>query len=125
MEHGQQEIPPRIPLARTWSKFPEDMSQKDKLQRPYGNHQGLGSHQEVGTSRGEGNEDKVESSHYPIYRRTAEPDRAYSDFLRLTRRRPNQISIVFPPFRHLQISDRVSPFFTIPGSFQEKRRILG
>ncbi|MBW0518208.1 hypothetical protein O181_057923 [Austropuccinia psidii MF-1] len=30
MEHGQ-EVQPRIPLGRTWSKFPEDMSQRDRL----------------------------------------------------------------------------------------------
>ncbi|MBW0528441.1 hypothetical protein O181_068156 [Austropuccinia psidii MF-1] len=31
MEHGQQEVQTSIPLGRTWSKFPEDMSQKDTL----------------------------------------------------------------------------------------------
>ncbi|MBW0476214.1 hypothetical protein O181_015929 [Austropuccinia psidii MF-1] len=41
MEHGQQEVQPRIPLGRTWRKFPENMSQRDILQRPYGNHQRL------------------------------------------------------------------------------------
>ncbi|MBW0536355.1 hypothetical protein O181_076070 [Austropuccinia psidii MF-1] len=41
MKHGQQEIQPSIPLGRTWSKFPEDLSQRDRLQRPYGNHQRL------------------------------------------------------------------------------------
>ncbi|MBW0468974.1 hypothetical protein O181_008689 [Austropuccinia psidii MF-1] len=39
MEHGQQEVQPSITLGRTWSKFPEDMLQRDILQRPYGNHQ--------------------------------------------------------------------------------------
>ncbi|MBW0544328.1 hypothetical protein O181_084043 [Austropuccinia psidii MF-1] len=29
MEYGQQEVQPGIPLARTWSKFPEDISQRD------------------------------------------------------------------------------------------------
>ncbi|MBW0522219.1 hypothetical protein O181_061934 [Austropuccinia psidii MF-1] len=38
MEHGQQEVKPGIPLGRTSSKFQEDMSQRDKLQSPYGNH---------------------------------------------------------------------------------------
>ncbi|MBW0476902.1 hypothetical protein O181_016617 [Austropuccinia psidii MF-1] len=47
MEHGQQEVQPSIPLGRIWSKFPEDLSQTDRLQRPYGNHQRLGSHQEI------------------------------------------------------------------------------
>ncbi|MBW0558371.1 hypothetical protein O181_098086 [Austropuccinia psidii MF-1] len=41
MEHGQQKVQPGIPLGRTWSKFPEDFSQRDRLQRPYGNHQRL------------------------------------------------------------------------------------
>ncbi|MBW0461036.1 hypothetical protein O181_000751 [Austropuccinia psidii MF-1] len=31
MENGQQEVQPGIPLGRTWSKFPEDMSQRDRL----------------------------------------------------------------------------------------------
>ncbi|MBW0497283.1 hypothetical protein O181_036998 [Austropuccinia psidii MF-1] len=39
MEHGQQEVQPSIPLGRKWSKFPEDMSQSDRLQRPYGSFQ--------------------------------------------------------------------------------------
>ncbi|MBW0543306.1 hypothetical protein O181_083021 [Austropuccinia psidii MF-1] len=41
MEHGQQKVQPRIPLGRTWSKFPEDMSERDTLQRTYGNYQRL------------------------------------------------------------------------------------
>ncbi|MBW0471494.1 hypothetical protein O181_011209 [Austropuccinia psidii MF-1] len=39
MEHGQQEVQPGIPLGRSWSKFPEDLSQRDRLQRPYGSFQ--------------------------------------------------------------------------------------
>ncbi|MBW0511713.1 hypothetical protein O181_051428 [Austropuccinia psidii MF-1] len=39
MERGLQEVQPGIPLGRTWRKFPEDLSQRDRLQRPYGNHQ--------------------------------------------------------------------------------------
>ncbi|MBW0485170.1 hypothetical protein O181_024885 [Austropuccinia psidii MF-1] len=35
MEHGQQEIQPSIPLGRNWSKLPEDLSQRDRLQRHY------------------------------------------------------------------------------------------
>ncbi|MBW0490123.1 hypothetical protein O181_029838 [Austropuccinia psidii MF-1] len=97
MEHGQQEVKLGIPLGRTWSKFPEDLSQRDTLQRPYGNHQ----------------------------RRTADPDRAYSDFLRLTRIKPNKLSSVFTTFRNPQISGQESPFFAIPGRFQEKTRIQG
>ncbi|MBW0559580.1 hypothetical protein O181_099295 [Austropuccinia psidii MF-1] len=93
MEHGQQEVQPSIPLGRTWGKLPEDMSQRDRLQRPYGNHQRLESHQTVQTPGGEGKQDKGESSHYPSYRRTADPDRAYSDSFRLTRSRPNHSEI--------------------------------
>ncbi|MBW0525469.1 hypothetical protein O181_065184 [Austropuccinia psidii MF-1] len=37
MEHGQQEVQPSISLGRTWSKLPEDLSQRDRLQGPYGN----------------------------------------------------------------------------------------
>ncbi|MBW0575123.1 hypothetical protein O181_114838, partial [Austropuccinia psidii MF-1] len=74
MEHGQQEVQPRIPLGRTWGKLPEDMSQRDRLKIPYGNHQRLESHQTVQHLGGEGKQDKGESSHYPSYRRTADPD---------------------------------------------------
>ncbi|MBW0475704.1 hypothetical protein O181_015419 [Austropuccinia psidii MF-1] len=38
MEHGQQEVQPSITRGRTWSKLTEDMSQRNNLQRPYGNH---------------------------------------------------------------------------------------
>ncbi|MBW0543935.1 hypothetical protein O181_083650 [Austropuccinia psidii MF-1] len=125
MEHGQQEVQPGIPLGRTWSKLPEDLSQTDRLQRPYGNHQRLESHQEVQTPGGEGKQDKGESSHYPSYRRTADPDRAYSDYFRLTRSRQNKLSSCFTLFRNQQISGQESPLFTISGSFQEKTRIQG
>ncbi|MBW0522826.1 hypothetical protein O181_062541 [Austropuccinia psidii MF-1] len=125
MEHGQQEAQPGIPLGRAWSKLPEDLSQRDRIQSSYGNHQRLESHQAVQTPGGEGKQDKGESSHYPSYRRTADPDRAYSDSFRLTRRRPDQISSGFTPLRNQQISGQQSPFFTIPGSFQEKTRIQG
>ncbi|MBW0545038.1 hypothetical protein O181_084753 [Austropuccinia psidii MF-1] len=120
MEHGEQEVQPSIPLGRTWRKFPEDM-----FQRPYGNHQRLESHKEVQNSGGEGKQDKGESSHYPSYKRTADPDRAYSDSFRLTRSRPSQLSSNFTPFRNQKTSGQESPFFTIPRSFQEKTRIEG
>ncbi|MBW0475472.1 hypothetical protein O181_015187 [Austropuccinia psidii MF-1] len=97
MDHGQQEVKPGIPLGRTWSKLPEDLSQKDRFQRPYANHQ----------------------------RRTADPDRAYSDYFKLIRSRPNQLFSGFTPFRNQQISGQESPFFTIPGSIREKTRIQG
>ncbi|MBW0592988.1 hypothetical protein O181_132703 [Austropuccinia psidii MF-1] len=122
MEHGQQEVQPGISLGRTWRKFPEDLSQRDRLRRPDGNHQRLESYQAVQTPGGKGTEDKGESSHYPSYRRTFNPHRAYSDYLRLTRSRLNQLSSGFTPFRNQQISGQESPFFKIPGSFQEKTR---
>ncbi|MBW0471546.1 hypothetical protein O181_011261 [Austropuccinia psidii MF-1] len=125
MEHVKQEVQPSIPLVRTWSKFPEDMSQRDTLQRPYGNQQSLEPHQEVQTPGGEGSQEKEESSPYPSYRRTAKPDRDYSDSCRLTRSRPNQLSSGLTPFRNQQISGQESPFFTIPGIFQEMTRIQG
>ncbi|MBW0557768.1 hypothetical protein O181_097483 [Austropuccinia psidii MF-1] len=125
MEHGHQEVQPGIPLGRTWSKSSEDLSQRDRLQRRYGNHQSFQSHQAVQTPGGEGKTDKGESSHYPSNRRTADPDRAHSDSFRLTRRRPNQLSSDFTPFRNQQISGQESPCVTIPGSFQEKTRIQG
>ncbi|MBW0516120.1 hypothetical protein O181_055835 [Austropuccinia psidii MF-1] len=85
-------VQPSIPLGKTWSKFPEDISQRYTLKRPYGNHKRMESHQEVQTPVGEGNQDKGESSHYPRYRRTADLDRAYSDSFRLTRSRQTQLS---------------------------------
>ncbi|MBW0512954.1 hypothetical protein O181_052669 [Austropuccinia psidii MF-1] len=125
MEHGQQEVQPGNSLGRNWSNFPEDLSQRDRLQRTYGNDQRLEPYQAVWTPGGKGNQDKGESSHYPSYRRTADLDRAYSDSFRLTRSRPNQLSSGFTPFRNQQISGQESPFFTIPGSFQEKSRKQG
>ncbi|MBW0475991.1 hypothetical protein O181_015706 [Austropuccinia psidii MF-1] len=83
------------------------------------------SHQEVQTPGGEGSHDKGESSHYPRYRRTAETDSAYSDSFRLTRSRATELSSGFKTFRQQQISGQKSPFFTIPGIFQEKTRIQG
>ncbi|MBW0500421.1 hypothetical protein O181_040136 [Austropuccinia psidii MF-1] len=75
MEHGQQEVQSGIPLGRNWSKLPEDLSQRDRLQRPYGNHQRLESHQAVQTPEGEDKQDQGISNHYPSYRRTTDPDR--------------------------------------------------
>ncbi|MBW0545310.1 hypothetical protein O181_085025 [Austropuccinia psidii MF-1] len=125
MEHGQQEVKPSITLGRTWSKLPEDMSQRFILKRPYANHQWMQSHQAVQTCGGEGNRDKGESSHYPGYGRTAEPDRAYPYSSRLTRSRTTQPSSGFTSFRHQPIPGQESPLFIIPGSFQEKTRIQG
>ncbi|MBW0465378.1 hypothetical protein O181_005093 [Austropuccinia psidii MF-1] len=97
MNPGQKEVQPGIPLCDTGSRLPEDMSQRDKLQRPYGNHQ----------------------------RRTADPDREYSDSFRLIRSRPNKPPSSFTPYRNQHISGQESPLFTIPGSFQEKTRLQG
>ncbi|MBW0571179.1 hypothetical protein O181_110894, partial [Austropuccinia psidii MF-1] len=104
MEHGQQEVQSSIPMGRNWSTFPEKMSQRDRIQRLYGDHQWLEYHQEVQTPGGEGKQDKGESSHYPSYGRTADPDKAYSDSLNLTRSGQNQLSSGFTPFRNKQIS---------------------
>ncbi|MBW0502380.1 hypothetical protein O181_042095 [Austropuccinia psidii MF-1] len=123
MEQGQQEVQPSTTLGRTLRNFPEDKSQRDTLQRSYGNHQRMESQQEVQTPGGEGNQDKGKSSHYPSYRRKIEPDRAYSDSFRLTRSRQTQLSSGLKPFMQQQISGQESPFFTIPGGFQEKTRI--
>ncbi|MBW0488768.1 hypothetical protein O181_028483 [Austropuccinia psidii MF-1] len=125
IEHGQQEVQPGIPLGRTWSKLPEDLFQRDRIQKPYGNYQMLESRQEAQTHGGEGKQDKGDSSHYPSYRRTTDPDRAYSDSFRLTRSMPNQLSSGVILFRNQQISGQESPLFTIPGGFQEKTRIQG
>ncbi|MBW0562737.1 hypothetical protein O181_102452 [Austropuccinia psidii MF-1] len=84
-----------------------------------------GQQEAVQTPGGEGTEDKGESSHYPSYRRTSDADRASSDSFKLTRSRPNKLSTGFIPFRNQQIKGQESPFFTIPGSFQEKTRIKG
>ncbi|MBW0494303.1 hypothetical protein O181_034018 [Austropuccinia psidii MF-1] len=125
MEHGQQEVQPSISLGGTWSKLPEDLSQRDRRQGPDGNHQGLESYQAVQNPGGKGNNNKGESSYYPSYRRTADPDRAYSDSFRLTRSRQNKLSSGLTQFRNQQISGQESPFVTIPGCFQEKTRKLG
>ncbi|MBW0486867.1 hypothetical protein O181_026582 [Austropuccinia psidii MF-1] len=102
-QEPKTKVQPSVPLGRTWSKLPEDMSQRDRLQSPYDNHQILESHHAVQTPGGEGKQDKGESSHYPSYRRRTYPYSEYSDSFRLTRRRPNQLS----------------------SSFQEKTRIQG
>ncbi|MBW0571306.1 hypothetical protein O181_111021 [Austropuccinia psidii MF-1] len=104
MKYGQQEVKPHIPWGRTWTKLPEDFSQRDRLQRPYVNNQRLESHQEIQTPGGEGKQDNVKSSHYSGYRRTADPDRGYSDSFGFTSSRPNQLSSGFEPFRSQQIS---------------------
>ncbi|MBW0525347.1 hypothetical protein O181_065062 [Austropuccinia psidii MF-1] len=106
MENGQQQVKPGIPLGRTWSKLPEDLSQRDRLQKTYDNHQRLEYHQAVQTPGGEGKQDKGESSHYPSYRRTADPDRAYSDSFRLTRSRPNHVRFVYETDDNITINQQ-------------------
>ncbi|MBW0529724.1 hypothetical protein O181_069439 [Austropuccinia psidii MF-1] len=54
-----------------------------------------------------------------------DPDREDTDSFRLTRSRPKKLSSGYTPFRNQQVSGQESPFFTIPGSFQEKTRIQG
>ncbi|MBW0577432.1 hypothetical protein O181_117147, partial [Austropuccinia psidii MF-1] len=105
---------PGISLGTTWSKLPEDLSQRDRLQRPYDNYQRLQSYQAVQTPGGKGTEDKGVSNHYPSCRRTVNPHRAYSDSFRLTRSRKNQLPSAFRPFRRQQINDQESPLYTIP-----------
>ncbi|MBW0542694.1 hypothetical protein O181_082409 [Austropuccinia psidii MF-1] len=91
------------------------------------------SQQAVQNPGGECSQDKGKSSHYPSYRRTVEPESAYSDSFRITGSRPTQLSSGFTPFRkqHISgftpfrkqhISGQESPFFPLPGSFQEKTR---
>ncbi|MBW0473756.1 hypothetical protein O181_013471 [Austropuccinia psidii MF-1] len=122
MEHGQQEVQPSITLGRTWRNFPEDMSQRDILHRYYCNHKRMESKQAFQT-RGEGSQDKGKSSHYPSYRRTIEPERAFSDSFRLTSSKLNRLISSLTSFRKQQISDQESLLLTIPGSFREKTRI--
>ncbi|MBW0544222.1 hypothetical protein O181_083937 [Austropuccinia psidii MF-1] len=124
MVHGQQEVQPSIILGRTRSKLTEGMSQRDILHRSYGKHQRMESKQEVQIPGEEGNQDKGKSSHYPSYRQTVEPDRTYSDCLRLTRSQTTRLPSSFTPFRQKK-SDQESPFFTVPGGFQKKTRIQG
>ncbi|MBW0474190.1 hypothetical protein O181_013905 [Austropuccinia psidii MF-1] len=47
LEHGQKRFQLSITLIRASGKPPEEISQRDTLQRPYGDHQRWGSQQEV------------------------------------------------------------------------------
>ncbi|MBW0510400.1 hypothetical protein O181_050115 [Austropuccinia psidii MF-1] len=100
------------------------MSQKDTLQLSYGNHRRIKSKQAVQTPGGKGIQDKEESIHYPIHRRT-EPDRAYYDYFRLTRSKTTKLPSGFTLFRNKKISDQELPFLTSPGTFQVETRING
>ncbi|MBW0531251.1 hypothetical protein O181_070966 [Austropuccinia psidii MF-1] len=104
MEHGQQEVQPGLSLGRIWSKLPEDLYQRDRIQRPYGSHQRLESYQEEekltqkgptqipSGSQGAG---KISS---PVASHHSETSRSVA---------------------------KESPFVTIPGIFQEKTRRQG
>ncbi|MBW0467464.1 hypothetical protein O181_007179 [Austropuccinia psidii MF-1] len=78
------------------------------------------SQKAVQTPGREGNQHKAKSSRYKSYLRMIGLDRAYSDSFRLRRSRRTQLSSGFTSSRQQQISGQESPFFTIPGSFQEK-----
>ncbi|MBW0589905.1 hypothetical protein O181_129620 [Austropuccinia psidii MF-1] len=60
------------------------------------------------------------------HRREIEPERSYSDSFRLTRSgQPTKLPIGFTPLRHQQKNGQESPYFPIPGNFQDKERIIG
>ncbi|MBW0557340.1 hypothetical protein O181_097055 [Austropuccinia psidii MF-1] len=111
------------PQKRGLERYGSSPSAPPTPQKPFSMEHG--KQEAVQTPGGEGKQDKGESSYCLSYRRTADPDRAYSDSFRLTRSRPNQLSSGFIPFRNQHISGQESPVFTIPGSFQEKTRIQG
>ncbi|MBW0473724.1 hypothetical protein O181_013439 [Austropuccinia psidii MF-1] len=90
IEHGKQDVLSSFTLGRTWSKLSEDMPQ-----RPYENHQRLQSQQEIQTLRREGSQNKGESSHNTGYRGAMDPEREYSDSLKITRSRTTQLSSGF------------------------------
>ncbi|MBW0557184.1 hypothetical protein O181_096899 [Austropuccinia psidii MF-1] len=95
MENGRQGIQPRAPLERTCRKYSEDLPQRDILQRTY-------------------------------HRREIVPEIAYSDSFRLIRSgNPTKLPSGFKPLRNQQISDQESPYFTITGRIQERKRIIG
>ncbi|MBW0476493.1 hypothetical protein O181_016208 [Austropuccinia psidii MF-1] len=118
-----KKVQPSFTLGRAWRRLPEDVYQRDTLYIPYGNRQRLESQKAVQTPGGKGSQDKGESSYFPSHRRTTEPERAYSNSFRLTMSKLTRLPSGFTPFRYQRISDQESPFFTIPGSFQEKTRI--
>ncbi|MBW0591432.1 hypothetical protein O181_131147 [Austropuccinia psidii MF-1] len=125
MNHGKQDVEPSIPLGRTWRKFPEDMSQRYTLQESHGSHQRMESQEAVQTPGGGHSQYKGKQTQNPSYRRTIEPDRAYSGSLQLTRSRTTKISSCFTPFKHQEMSGQEAQFFTITGSFQEEKMMQG
>ncbi|MBW0576795.1 hypothetical protein O181_116510 [Austropuccinia psidii MF-1] len=101
------------------------MSLRNTLQRPYGNQKRLEPYQTVHTPGGEGKQYKGGSSHFPGYKGTADPERAYSYSFRITRSRPNQLSSGLTTLSHQRISGPELAFFRITGIFQEKTSIKG
>ncbi|MBW0482113.1 hypothetical protein O181_021828 [Austropuccinia psidii MF-1] len=61
MEHGQQEIQPSIQLGINWRKLPEDI-----IQRSYGNHQRMESHQEERAARISKNQATIQAIEEPL-----------------------------------------------------------
>ncbi|MBW0492279.1 hypothetical protein O181_031994 [Austropuccinia psidii MF-1] len=96
MEIGQQEGQPSCKMGRTWGMLKEDRSQRDTFQRAYENNQRLESQKAARNSGGKG---------------------------RLSRSKPVRLPGGFTPLTHQKISGQDSPFFTIPASFQEKKRV--
>ncbi|MBW0565036.1 hypothetical protein O181_104751 [Austropuccinia psidii MF-1] len=93
-------------LGSTWGRLPEYMSQRDTLQRSYGNNKRMESQQAFQTPGKTGRQDKGESSQYPRHRIKIEPERAYPDSFSLTRSKPNRFSSSFTPFRNQKIRDQ-------------------
>ncbi|MBW0469331.1 hypothetical protein O181_009046 [Austropuccinia psidii MF-1] len=125
VKNGTHKVQPGFTLSITRGKLPEDISQRVVFQRAYGNYPRLESQHTIQTLRREGSQNQGESSQNPGYRGSMEPERAYSDFFRITRRRPTRLSSGFKPPRIQKSRGQESPFFTIPASFQDKTRIKG
>ncbi|MBW0539819.1 hypothetical protein O181_079534 [Austropuccinia psidii MF-1] len=124
MEDVIQGIQPRITLERT-RKYWEELPQRNILQRNNENHQNL-KLKKVQNSERKGSQDYIKSSYYMTNGRPMEPEREYSDFLRLTRSgKPTQLPSGFTSLRNKQIRDQESPLFPIPGIIQERDRIIG
>ncbi|MBW0554659.1 hypothetical protein O181_094374 [Austropuccinia psidii MF-1] len=103
MEHGQQEVQPSIPLEELAASCQKICLKELEFKVLM----------------------VITKGWDPTRQRTTDPDRAYSDFFRLTRSRPNKLSSGFTSFRNQNINGQESQFFTIPGRFQEKTRTQG
>ncbi|MBW0462179.1 hypothetical protein O181_001894 [Austropuccinia psidii MF-1] len=119
----------RFNLASHWEELGADFQKiclkEIPLKDPMVITQRMEFQKAVQTPGGKGIQDKGESSHYPRNRTTTEPDRAYFYSFRLTSSKEQRLPSSSTPFRNQQISDQESPFFTITGTSQEKRRIKG